>query len=319
MSKGGVSAEGGGPEQSGPGSRQGLSLWQSVRAFALLLFMGTTWGGTISLAKIASHHGGHPLGIALCQTAGAGMLLLLLSLLRGQGLPLHLKALGFYLVCGIIGGVLPALGLFIAAAHIPAGVVSIGLATMPLFTYGLSVLLRVEAVNRRRLFGVILGLSAVVLLVLPDSSLPGGSFLPWVLLALGAAFGYAVENLFIALRRPADLDSFMVGAGRQLVGALLLLPLALTWDKAVPLFTAWGPLQWAVTGMAVGSALAFATFIYVLTTAGPVFASQVAYLITLAGVLWGMALFGERHSPWIWAAMLLIFLGLSLVRPRRQL
>ncbi|MCZ6859704.1 MAG: EamA/RhaT family transporter, partial [Alphaproteobacteria bacterium] len=48
------------------------------------------------------------------------------------------------------------------------------------------------------------------------------------------------------------------------------------------------------------------------------FASQAAYAVTLAGVLWGMALFGERHSPWIWLSLALMLAGLALVTPRKR-
>jgi hypothetical protein len=50
---------------------------------------------------------------------------------------------------------------------------------------------------------------------------------------------------------------------------------------------------------------------------GAVFASQTAYLITIAGVLWGMLLLHEHHSLWIWAAMLAMCAGVALVTRRR--
>jgi len=56
--------------------------------------------------------------------------------------------------------------------------------------------------------------------------------------------------------------------------------------------------------------------LYVIRTSGPVFASQSAYIITLAGVAWGMVLFGERHSVYIWAALALVLAGSALVTPR---
>jgi drug/metabolite transporter (DMT)-like permease len=49
-----------------------------------------------------------------------------------------------------------------------------------------------------------------------------------------------------------------------------------------------------------------------------VFAGQVAYAVTLAGVFWGMALFGERHSSRIWLSLGLMLAGLALVTPRRR-
>ena len=54
-----------------------------------------------------------------------------------------------------------------------------------------------------------------------------------------------------------------------------------------------------------------------MNRAGPVFASQTAYVVTLSGVLWGMAIFSEAHSLWIWLSLLLMMVGLTLVRPRK--
>ena len=49
---------------------------------------------------------------------------------------------------------------------------------------------------------------------------------------------------------------------------------------------------------------------------GPVFASQCAYVVTLAGVLWGILIYGEAHSTWVWASLVVMIIALSLVRPR---
>ena len=138
-----------------------------------------------------------------------------------------------------------------------------------------------------------------------------------VLLALAASVSMSAENLFIDVARPTGLGSLGLSCGRQLAAAVVLTPLAMGFGVLVPLFVPWGPLQWAATGMALTSAFAYTLLLYVIHRAGAVFASQTAYLITLAGVLWGMVLFEERHSPYIWAALGLMLLGLVLVRPRR--
>jgi drug/metabolite transporter (DMT)-like permease len=49
-----------------------------------------------------------------------------------------------------------------------------------------------------------------------------------------------------------------------------------------------------------------------------VFTSQVANLVTLCGVLWGMILFGERHSAWIWLSLATMMAGVFLVAPRMK-
>ena len=48
------------------------------------------------------------------------------------------------------------------------------------------------------------------------------------------------------------------------------------------------------------------------------FLSQVAYVVTVAGIGWGMLAFGERLNAWIGVAVLLIFAGVALVNSRRR-
>ncbi len=287
-------------------------------ALGLLLVMGTAWGGAVALAKLATAHGGHPVGLAFWQTACGGALLGTLSLLRRRPPPLVPSVIRFNLVCGSVGVALPAIGLFWSATHLSAGVVAVAFASMPLFTYGLAVLFAVEPPERLRLAGVATGLGAVLLLVLPQEALPSAGLVPWVLLALASSVFMSVENLYIAMRRPPGLDSLPLSCGRQLAAAALLAPAAFALDATVPLFAPWGTVQWAATGMAFASASAYTVFLHVIRTSGPVFASQSAYVITIAGVLWGMALFGERHSLFFWGALALMLLGLLLVRPRRD-
>ena len=210
----------------------------------------------------------------------------------------------------------PAVALFWCARYLPAGVLAIAFASMPLFTYSLSVLLKIERALRRRLFGVVIGLVAMGLLVLPDSALPQPGLAPWVMLALAASVGMSLENTYAGGYRPAGVGSLELAFARQFTAVLILLPLALLTQTALPLFEIWGAAQLAATGNGLLSGVAYATLLYVIRTAGPVFASQTAYLITLAGVAWGMLLFGETHSLYIWSALALTLLGISLVRPQ---
>ena len=70
--------------------------------------------------------------------------------------------------------------------------------------------------------------------------------------------------------------------------------------------------------MAFITATAYGGFYYLVLRAGPVYASQCAYVVTLAGVLWGMLIYGEAHSGWIWASLAAMIVALSLVKPREE-
>jgi len=284
--------------------------------YALLLLMGLLWGLALSLAKIGVLAGGHPVGMALWQVSTAALLMLVLLLFRSRRPLLRRDIARFGLVCGSCGVAFPAIALFWCALYLPAGVVAIAFASMPLFTYLLSMLLKIERAQRRRLLGVMIGLVAMGLLILPDTALPAPGLAPWVLLALGASVSMSLENSYAGGYRPPAVGSLELGFVRQGFAAVMLLPLALVTNTDLPLLQAWSTAQYAATGNGLLSGTAFAILLYVIKTAGPVFASQTAYVITPAGIAWGMILLGESHSLYIWTALLLTLAGIAMVRPQ---
>ncbi len=287
-------------------------------AYALLLFMGMAWGLAVSSSKIAIVNGGHPVGLALWQVIVSGGMLFIFGLFRFRPSIPRPNVIGFSLFCGAFGVGFPAIALFYSARYLPAGVVAIAFASMPMFTYLLSILFRVEHGDRGRWLGVIIGFVAMALLILPRSALPDPGLAPWVLLAFAASVGMSLENSYAGGRRPPGISSVQLSCGRQLGAVFLLTPIALFTDTLLPVLGPWGTVQWAATGTGVLSGLAFTSLLYVIRTSGPVFASQSAYIITLSGVMWGMVLFGERHSGYIWGALILTMIGCALVRPRTQ-
>jgi drug/metabolite transporter (DMT)-like permease len=284
--------------------------------YALLLLMGILWGLALSLAKIGVEAGGHPIGMGLWQVGTSSTLMLVLLLLKGRRPVFRADVARFGLICGSCGVAFPSIALFWCALYLPAGVVAIAFASMPLFTYALSVIFKIEPAKGRRLFGVVLGLVAMGLLVLPESALPTPGLAPWVLLALLASVSMSIENTYAGGFRPPGVGSLELSFTRQGTAVLFLLPLAIYTGTSMPLIESWGVAQYAATGNGLLSGIAFAILLYVINTAGPVFASQTAYIITLAGVAWGMLLFGETHSIYIWAALALALVGIGLVRPQ---
>ncbi|UCH40790.1 MAG: DMT family transporter, partial [Gammaproteobacteria bacterium] len=175
--------------------------------YALLLLMGILWGLALSLAKIGVGAGGHPIGMGLWQVCTSSTLMFLLMLLQSRRLPLRADIARFGLVCGGFGVAFPAIALFWCALYLPAGVVAIAFASMPLFTYLLSAMLGIERARRRRLLGVVIGLAAMALLVLPESALPAPGLAPWVMLALVASVSMSIENTYAGGYRPPEVGS----------------------------------------------------------------------------------------------------------------
>ncbi len=287
------------------------------RGWIILLVMGMAWGLSFSLARVAASAGIHPFSITFWEAVGAGGTLLLICLLRRRPIPLSRDLLLLYLVAGALGMVVPNAIFFYAAAHVPAGILSISLAVIPLITFVASAALRLERIALGRAAGVLLGIFAIVLLVGPQESLPDPAQLPWVLLCVGAAACYAGFNIMVSLWRPYGATGFTTTAALFTAAALLLVPVMAATDSFVAPGWPWTEVEWALLGLGLINAVAFSLFVYLIETAGPVFTSQTSNLVTLFGVLWGIVIFGEQNSAWVWLSLATMMLALALVSPRR--
>lgn len=315
----GVAAAGAGAPNAPSAARAESRGWRALAwPLFLLVSTGAAWGATFSLARIATTAGAHPIGLTLWQGVFGGALLVGPALVRRRPPPLTRRHLGFYLICGLLGTAIPSVLYFYAAARVPAGVLSITIAMVPMLTFAGALAFRIDRLAWGRVAGILCGLAAVLFIVLPESSLPDRAMVPWVLLAVLATLCYAVEGIYVALRRPAGSDPAATVGAMLLMASVVLVPVVLATDTFVPMGFPWGAVEWAVIGMMAVNALSYSVFYHLIQTAGPVFATQMAYVVTIAGVAWGIVIFGEQHSLWVWAALGLMLAGLALVTPRGQ-
>jgi drug/metabolite transporter (DMT)-like permease len=285
--------------------------------WAILLTMGLCWGLSFSLARIAAVGGVHPLDITFWEAAIAGAILLGVSGVRHRRVPVTRALVPFYLASGLLGMVLPGAIFFYAAAHVPAGILAICLAIIPFITFVASALLRLEVFVLGRIAGVVLGALAILLLVAPQQSLPDPAQIPWVLLGLLAACCYAAFNVMLALWRPGGGTPSAATIGMFVAAALMMSPILCATGTFVSFGWPWTEVEWAMLGLGIINAVSYSLFIRLVESAGPVFTSQTANLVTLFGVLWGMVIFGEQHSVWVWLSLVTMMLALSLVAPRQ--
>ena len=283
----------------------------------LLLAMGLGWGLAFSLAKLAIMAGGMPLGMALWQMVASTVMTFAICKLRGLPIPFSRHHIVNYLIVSVLATSVPSSCLMFAAGRVPAGVVAITIAIVPMLTYALATGLGRERQSMVRLTGLLCGIAAILLLVLPETSFPDRSAVPWILVAAIAPTFHAFNNINLTRPAMADMHPLHIIFGANLIGAMTLLPMAVLSGQMFPLAFPFGVLEWALLGNSVISVLAFVSFITTIKLAGPVFASQTGYLVTISGVIWGMMLFGETHSAWVWASLVVMLIGLSLVSPRQ--
>jgi len=286
-------------------------------AFAALLCLGTIWGATILLSKHVASTGHSGLGLTFWQMVFGALVLSLIGWWRKVPLPMGPKNFQFYLIVAVIGTAIPNSASYTVAAHLPAGLIAFGIATVPMFALVIALAIRSEPLQASRLTGILLGGTALSLLLGPDASLPDSSMAFWVLMALLPPFCYGAEANYLARATPVNMSALNALRGSSIVGVLVLGPVVLATDTGVNLATQWTSIEW---GWLLNSALhilTYGAYIWLVGRTGAVFASQVAYIVTLSAIFLGMWWLNESHHMLVWLALVLMLLGLALVQPKK--
>lgn len=286
----------------------------------LLLLNGTLVAGLYALGHVVAQEGVSPLALLFWQASSSAAIVCALGVALGTRPPLTGRHLRYYAVAGLLGTTLPYLATYWALAHLPAGIVGIVGSLSALFTYVIARALGTEPASCVRKIGIGVGFAGVLLILLPKGALPDPDMVVWVALAAVAPVSLAAGNVYRSWGWPPGLAPLPAAGGMLAVQALGLLPLAAISEAVViPATTtisrADGAML-AVTGVA--SALYVASFA-LQRRGGPVMVSQMGYVITVATLVLGTTLLGERYSPWVWSAVALVLVGIYLVARRPRL
>ncbi len=291
--------------QAGPNA----FLWPAL----LLVVSALGWGLLYSLNRLATTDG-IPF-IPYVFWMGAGAALILLGLGAGfRTLPkLSWEHVRGYLVLGTISFGMTYTVLAFVAPKVPAGVLGLGATLTPILTYPAAALFRMDRFRTIRTIGLALGVGGVALVLLPETSLPTREMAPWVLLSFVGPVLYVANALIISLIKPPPSGALPLAGGVLTTGAIFMFVVMAATDQ-------WwwfeGPMttgDWALVAAAAITALVFYLMVEIIRLAGPVFFTTVNFMIPLTGIGWGVLIFGERHSFWIWLALILLLAGLFLV------
>lgn len=289
-----------------------LGRWGMV---AVLLTIGIGWGSTQALGKIAASTGYPPLGLVFWQLVVCTAVLGAMTLVRGKGLPLTVRAAQFYVVVAVLGTIVPGLTFYISVTRLPAGIMSIIISTVPMIAFPIGLILGAEQFSLRRLFGLALGLTGVLIIALPDASLPDPAMAAFLPLALIGPLFYALEGSYVARVGTAGMDAVQAMFGASMVGAIMIAPVMWAMRQGF-VITKLGAPELALIGSSALHAVLYASFVYLAARAGAVFATQTGYIVTASGMIWASVILGERFSPLVMLAAAVLLGGIALVRPK---
>lgn len=290
----------------------------SLLPLGLLIILGCSWGMHFPILKFAAESGLPDSGIVGAIISGVALALVLIGWMRGRMPVFGVRQAGFYLVCAILGYVVPYFLALYAAGRVDSGLLTLITSVSPIMTLSLAGLLRVERVTIKRVVGIGFGIASVAVLILPQAEGFGSATLHGMLVALVIPASYSVYHIFVLKRWPGGLDSFQTAAGEALAAVCLLVPFVLLTGGLDIARSGWTAGHTAIAGLILLTTMDCYLYFEIVRLAGPVFVSQANFVTVVAGVLWGMTLHGEQPGHWIWLSAALLLGSLAmLVRPSR--
>lgn len=286
---------------------------------ALLFLIGALWGSFFVLIKVAITDGVRPASYLFWFTLLAGSWLFLAGILRGRRPRFARADLPYYLKLGLVRFTLANMILYTVQGKLAVGLMAVIMTFVPIFTYLISLFVRLEKFLWLRATGILMGFSGVLLIVLPKSSLPDQSLAIWVLIGFGAPLLHAIAYVALSEKsRPKNVDSITLSSGTLFAAALFALPLALVLGEfqtpGWPLTTG----EQALLAHSVLAAVNFYAIFELIRIAGPTYMTQANFLSVGFGVAFGVILLGETHSLFVWAAIGLVLAGVGMVNLRRR-
>ena len=279
--------------------------------------LGSLWGGIPSLAKYVTLSGVPATSYAFWVHTIAAVLLLSVNRLRRDELPF--RHLGLYLICGMTGSAIPQILLYYGIKDFSAGLMSILIALTPICTYLLAVALHAERRHKLKTAGVLMGFVGAVLIILPDTDVDVFTPTKAIVFCLVMPLMYAICTVYAARFRPADLDTLPFCTGMLISAAIALFGIVLVTEPLHPL---WKQLDLAgvlIVYHGIITAIGYMVFFWLVKNAGPLFSSQVTYIITVVGIAIGAYVYNEVLSLLVWISTGLIFLGTAFIQRARWL
>jgi len=288
---------------------------RTLRGTLLVLAAGCIFGLGPALGRMAAQHEIPALGLVVWANTFGAVLCLAVSITR-HGIPrITLRDLGFFLFWAIVLGCLYQLFTVIIARHVEASLISLVGSTRGFMVFLLAALLSLERPSLRRFLGLGLGFSAIAVVLLQGGGDVDAEFF-WLVAAVVLPFLLSLHTLIMAWR-PESVDATAAVGIMLGLAAVLMAPLAVAEGALFLPAAAPGMREVIVLVLGASSAVALVLALRLVSMAGPVFASQMAYSQTLAGIAWGMLLLGEQLSALAWGALALVIASFWLVEPRR--
>jgi drug/metabolite transporter (DMT)-like permease len=288
----------------------------TVSEWGLLLFLSLLWGGSFFFVGVAVK-ALPPFTIVAARVGIAAALLWSTARLTGMSPRAVLRHAPALALLGLLNNALPFALIVWGQTQLASGLAAILNASTPIFTVILAhFVTTTERLTWPRFCGAALGLAGVAAMM--DGASLGADSKLWAEIAvLGAAVSYACASLYARGFRARGLAPIDIATGQVTAAALILLPVAVLFDRpwALPA-PGLAPIAALLAIGAFSTALAYVVYFRILAGAGATNVVLVTLLAPVTSILLGALALGERLETRHFLGLALIAGGLALIDGR---
>jgi len=286
-----------------------MEKFNEYKNIALLFVLSSLWALHFSLVKLVEADDS-PLTILVALLAVLCALFFILLLFQNKLFKFTLKKSLFFSVAGMFAYIIPLSVEFIVAPKIEAGILTLIVSAVPVFTLIVIWIFRLLNVTIKLVIGTLSGLAGLLILFYGNNDNTSVSI--WAVYALIIPLSYAFDAIFMEKFWPRNLDSTQVAFGESTASLIFVILLSTFFGNKY-----YDHFQWfTIPSFWI---LAFVTFIevwlffYILNKVGAVFVNLSSYLVMPAGFLWGFLIFGETFTFIKFISTLLICISIFMI------
>lgn len=257
----------------------------------LLFFLGAVWGSSFLLMKLGLR-GVNSIQMGSLRILFAAAFLISIGFKQLPKIPLHKWK--YIAVTSLFGTFLPVYLFAIALSKIDSSVSSILNSLTPLMTLIIGMMLFKIDTQRRQIFGVLIGFTGCVLLVLFGDGVNTTENYYYAFLILLASLFYGI-NVNLIKKYLSDLKPLTISAGNftiMTIPAVIVLIFSGFFEIAEEPIVQNSLIYIAILGI-VGTGLSNILFFKLIQISSPVFASSVTYIIPVVAIVLGYFVMNE--------------------------
>lgn len=280
---------------------------ENNKKWYLLVFLGCVWGSSFILMKLGLK-GVNPIQMGSLRILFAAAFIIVIGFKHIAKIPLYKWK--YVAVTSMFGTFLPVYLFAVALSKIDGSISSILNSLTPLNTLIVGMLFFQLDVQRRQIFGVIIGFVGCVLLVLFGEGQNNTENYYYALLIVLASIFYGI-NVNLIKKYLSDLKPLTISTGNFVVlfvPALVVLYFSGFFEVAdgPKVITSLGYI--AILGV-IGTGLSNILFFKLIQISSPVFASSVTYLIPVVAIMLGYFIMDETLTFVQGIGALVVLLG----------